>query len=469
MLSRGAVAGSAVLAAIGFTGSYTALEHLGLHHGFGWFSYAFPVGVDAGIGVLLALDLHLIRRRTPWPVLRLLAHLLTAATIAFNASSAAKGDVVGAAMHGVLPLLFVASVEAWRRLVVKAADLEAGRESAGVPLHRWLLAPAPSWRMYRRMRLYGISSYPQAVAMEKERTVYRTMLERKHGDWRKAPSEARLPLTMARYGLSVDEALALPAEAEEAERRRDEAEEDRRLEARKRADQRAADAEVSKLTSQATVEAARYAVEAQTGVAAVESRSARQAAEAAAEARNRGAVAEAQAFESEAAAEANKRAAEMEEAAAGTRARAAETDRAAAETELRAAETRRRAAEANQAAEVAEAEQAAAVAEAKQRAVEAERAAAETQAAVLETQARVAEAELRALEAEDTAKLTPTERAARKVARMILATGGTDPEAVKLQAIADALGVSTSIASKRRQEAAELLASGYRPTDLTRV
>jgi hypothetical protein len=449
-----AVVGGTVLAAIGFTGSYSALARLGFTHGFGWFAHVFPIGVDAGIVVLLALDLHLIRRQTPWPMLRLLAHLLTGCTVYFNASAAGRHDTVGAAMHAVLPLLFVASVEAGRRLVVKAADLEAGRESAGVPLHRWALAPWSSWLMYGRMRLWGIDSYAQAMGMEQQRIVYRAMLDRKHGDWRKAPSDARLPFAMARYGLTVDQALALPQDAEEAERLRAEQEQDRLLEAQKRADERAAAAEISKLQSRGSIEAARHETDARTGVAAVQARAAKQTAEASAAARARAAAEEAQAFESLDAAEANKRAAEADAAAAETRRRAAETDRAAAGMEREAAETRRRAAEAERATAVAEQETqtAKAAAEAaRQRAVE--------------TRARVAEMELRAVEAEDAARLTPRERAARRVARMILAAGGTDPEAVELQTIADALGVSTTTASERRREACELLNSGYRPTN----
>lgn len=74
-----------------------------------------------------------------------------------------------------------------------------------------------------------------------------------------------------------------------------------------------------------------------------------------------------------------------------------------------------------------------------------------------------AEIERRAVEIEDTAKLTPRERAVRKVARMILAAGG-DADQVLLSDIQRETQVSsTDTASKYRQEAAELLAGGYRP------
>ncbi|MDX6355496.1 MAG: hypothetical protein QOF98_2399, partial [Streptomyces sp.] len=82
------VAGAVVIAGIGFAGSYAAVRALALDKGFGWFANVFPIGVDAGIVVLLALDLLLTWLRIPFPLLRQTAWLLTAATIAFNGASA---------------------------------------------------------------------------------------------------------------------------------------------------------------------------------------------------------------------------------------------------------------------------------------------------------------------------------------------------------------------------------------------
>ncbi|MET9896940.1 DUF2637 domain-containing protein, partial [Streptomyces sp. NPDC006465] len=48
------VAGAVVIAGIGFAGSYTAVRELAIQKGFGNFSYVFPIGIDAGICVLLA-------------------------------------------------------------------------------------------------------------------------------------------------------------------------------------------------------------------------------------------------------------------------------------------------------------------------------------------------------------------------------------------------------------------------------
>lgn len=454
LLAVVALAGGAVLAGIGFTGSYSALTRLGFDHGFGWFAHVFPIGLDAGIVVLLALDLLLIRRDTPWPVLRLLAHTFTAATIVFNASSTGRpilSDPIGAGMHGVIPLMFIAAVEAGRRLVIRMTDIAAGREHSGVPLHRWLLAPFPSWKLYRRMRLWDIPSYPQAVRLERDRLVYRVMLDRKYGDASEAPSDALLPLTMAKYGLSVEEALALPQEAEEAERLRAEQAQTRAEDAETRAMQRAADREKARLRAAGGVEAVRHEVDATTGVAAAQTRGTLAQADAEADSQARAATATAAAEESAEAAAARRREAEDNKAAAEARKAAAETERRAVETENAAAETRRRTAESNRTAAIAERDTEAAAADAeslRQRTAEARKAA--------------AEAELRALETEDAAKLTPRERATRKVARLILAAGGA-PEAVELSEIEGVLGVSAATASARRADAAGLLASGYRP------
>ncbi|MCC3654736.1 DUF2637 domain-containing protein [Streptomyces sp. S07_1.15] len=449
-----AVVGGATLAAIGFTGSYAALRDLGEDKGLGRFAYVFPIGLDAGIVVLLALDLLLIRRRTPWPVLRLLAHTFTLATVWFNASSgdqSIREDPVGAGMHGVIPLMFIAAVEAGRRLIIRMTALEDGRERPGVPLHRWILAPIRTFAMWRRMRLWDVPTYAEAVAREQALTVYRVMLERKHGSARKAPADARLPLTMAPYGLTIDEALALPQEATEREQRRREAEADRIAAEEQRAQDRAAALERSRIRAAGSVTAARHEVEGETHQ--VQARAA-----AAAAAAERAARAEAEAEETAAAAAAKARAAADERRAADDRKAAAETAAAAAEIERAAAETRRLTANEDDRTAAAEAR----AEEARATAARSRKAAAEAEAAAAEIRHRAAEIELRAVELEDAARLSPRERTVRRLARQILAAGG-DPEALRLEEIAETYSVSMGTASAYRQEAGALLTDGYRP------
>ncbi|MGW1044056.1 DUF2637 domain-containing protein, partial [Streptomyces sp. NPDC002547] len=59
MLIAVVVSGAVIIAGIGFAGSYQAVRELAIRKGFGNFAYVFPIGIDAGICVLLALDLLL--------------------------------------------------------------------------------------------------------------------------------------------------------------------------------------------------------------------------------------------------------------------------------------------------------------------------------------------------------------------------------------------------------------------------
>ncbi|MFE0627656.1 DUF2637 domain-containing protein [Streptomyces sp. NPDC058864] len=204
------VTGAVVIAAIGFAGSYAAVRELALHKGFGWFANVFPIGIDAGIVVLLALDLLLTWLRIPFPLLRQTAWLLTAATIAFN-GAAAWPDPLGVGMHGIIPILFVVSVEAARHAIGRVADITADKHMESVRLARWLLAPFATFRLWRRMKLWELRSYDEVIRVEQERLVYRARLRARYGRaWRrKAPVEALMPLKLARYGVPMEQTAAL--------------------------------------------------------------------------------------------------------------------------------------------------------------------------------------------------------------------------------------------------------------------
>ena len=198
------VFGAVIIAGIGFAGSYAAVRELAIQKGFGNFSYVFPIGIDAGICVLLALDLLLTWIRIPFPLLRQTAWLLTAATIAFN-GAAAWPDPLGVGMHGVIPILFVVSVEAARHAIGRIADISADKHMEGVRLTRWLLSPLPTFLLWRRMKLWELRSYEQVIKLEQERLVYQARLRSRFGRaWRrKAPVESLMPLRLARYGVPL--------------------------------------------------------------------------------------------------------------------------------------------------------------------------------------------------------------------------------------------------------------------------
>ncbi|MFC7844399.1 DUF2637 domain-containing protein [Streptomyces sp. NPDC057382] len=221
-------AGAVVIAGIGFAGSYSAVRELALKKGFGDFSYWFPIGIDAGIVVLLALDLLLTWIRIPFPLLRQTAWLLTAATIAFN-GAAAWPDPLGVGMHAVIPVLFVVAVEAARHAIGRIADITADKHMEGVRVTRWLLSPLPTFKLWRRMKLWEVRSYERAVQLEQDRLIYQARLHARFGRaWRrKAPVEALMPLRLARYGVPLRDTapaglaaagITVPAELERLDR-----------------------------------------------------------------------------------------------------------------------------------------------------------------------------------------------------------------------------------------------------------
>ncbi|WP_189821273.1 DUF2637 domain-containing protein [Streptomyces finlayi] len=198
------VTGAVIIAGIGFAGSYAAVRELAVEKGFGDFSLVFPIGIDAGICVLLALDLLLTWMRIPFPLLRQTAWLLTAATIAFN-GAASWPDPLGVGMHAVIPVLFVVSVEAARHAVGRIADITADKHMEGVRLTRWLLSPVPTFRLWRRMKLWELRSYEQVIKLEQDRLIYQARLQARFGRaWkRKAPVESLMPLRLAKYGVPL--------------------------------------------------------------------------------------------------------------------------------------------------------------------------------------------------------------------------------------------------------------------------
>ncbi|MYR14795.1 DUF2637 domain-containing protein [Streptomyces sp. SID724] len=506
----GIVAFALVLAGIGLYLSFAhvaSFAHKELRFGSLDKGRLFAVGVDVGIMVMIAVDLLMAWLKRPITWIRYPVWLLTSATVVLNAASAAPPknrpwelvDYVAAFAHGVVPILFIMIVEVGRDAIDRI--VRPGREGRdAIPLIRWVLAPFATPRIYRRMRLWGVASYPEMVRREQDLLAYEQWLKRKYkGDLSKATDDERLPMKMAPYGYTVSEALAMPDQQEAAAEKRDDEAERRRMEATTRKQLAEKLAEAERLEADGQLETVRARVEGEKGMARAHSKAQISAAERAAElneaaletavqaeARARRAEAERQeAAAREATADADLRTAELERAAAEKRKEAAENDRVAA-AEAQAVETqgiaeaRRATAEADRAAaeiEAAAAETRRAAAETARKETEeierkeiaaagieaARKAAAETAKAAAETRLAAAEIERAAVEAEDIARLKPRERGLRKVARMILAVGG-DAERLPLADIQrEVLLNSAGTASEYRQEAAELLASGYRP------
>ncbi|MFE0197734.1 DUF2637 domain-containing protein [[Kitasatospora] papulosa] len=430
-----------VLAGIGL---YLSFEHVAvfafeeLRFGSLGKGQLFAVGVDVGIMVMIAVDLLMAWLKRPISWIRYPVWLLTAATVVLNAASGAPEgawkliDYVAAGAHGVVPVLFITVVELGRDAIDRVVRPDQA-ERDSIPWLRWVLAPVATARIFRRMRLWGVTSYPEMVRRDQDLIAYEQWLKRKYrGDLSEAADDELLPKTMAPYGYTVDEALALPGQQDEAARKRAEKTERERLDAETRSQIAEAEAEADRLRAKGQVELVQAEVDGQTGQARAHARAQVSAAERAAEleqqALDNAVVAEARAREAgaerleaenrQAAAAADLAKAELERTAAEQRRAAAEADKTAAaeagaieteriaqarktaaaadleaaELERQAAQKRKEAAEADRvAAAEAQAIETQAIAEARKAAAEANRVAAETETAAAETRRAAAE------------------------------------------------------------------------------
>ncbi|GAA4483735.1 hypothetical protein GCM10023191_005830 [Actinoallomurus oryzae] len=177
----------AALGLLGFVNSFARVA-AAAHASFGQLAFTVPVGIDVGIGVFSALDIVLARldMRLRW--LRLIPWSLTGATVYLNV--AGERSVFGIVAHATLPALWVAAVEVAAHVVRTRAGLAAGTHIDSIRLSRWLLAPSETVRLWRRMVLWEMRSYPAALVRERDRLLALTDLKDTYGPiaWRwKAP------------------------------------------------------------------------------------------------------------------------------------------------------------------------------------------------------------------------------------------------------------------------------------------
>ncbi len=169
--------------AMGFVSSFTTLYDAARAHA--WtFPWLLPLAVDSGILAYVVLD-HLavtLGARSRW--LHLAAWALAAFTVWANAVVSPADGTVWRVIHAAMPALWVLGVEAlrytWRRL----HEVPAGSDA--IPRGRWLAAPWPTLRLWRRMRLSNITSYPYAVALSEASALARALVSADPG-WQEAP------------------------------------------------------------------------------------------------------------------------------------------------------------------------------------------------------------------------------------------------------------------------------------------
>lgn len=198
------------VAAIGFSVSFQTIAHAAKAHHLPGYPVLYPLGLDAGILALIVESRHLIRLRKSDAVPRFLAWLLTGVTVYANVHGSPPHDWVGRGLHAVMPCLWVVGLELTRRRMI-ASEVERRDK---IPLARWMLAPLSTFRLWRWMVLWQITSYSLALEREQVRRRAIAALKAEHGGkWRSLADSS--VVWQLRHGIDVEGAAAAAIRAAE--------------------------------------------------------------------------------------------------------------------------------------------------------------------------------------------------------------------------------------------------------------
>ncbi|MEU8524859.1 DUF2637 domain-containing protein [Streptomyces sp. NPDC048629] len=190
----GALAAAGV-GALGLISSFDAVSAAALRWGFGE-PWMLPVGIDVAIPVFTVANLLLIRMDMALAWVRFVPWVLTLVTCGLNV--AAGQGMWAKVAHGTMPLLWVVFSEIGAHIYAVRIGAATGRRMDKIRASRWLLAFPSTFSLWRRMTLWEITSYADALAREKERQLARAELRETYGwRWRsKTPRRERVLLRL---------------------------------------------------------------------------------------------------------------------------------------------------------------------------------------------------------------------------------------------------------------------------------
>ncbi|MEU3464771.1 DUF2637 domain-containing protein [Streptomyces sp. NPDC006733] len=211
------VLAAATVSTLGLLSSYTALETKAATWGWDW-PWLLPVGIDVAIPAFTGANLILIRMGMELRWIRWVPRALTAVTVYLNwQASTTAGGRLG---HAALTLLWVIFSEIASHVYGTRIGAVTGKvRMESVRRSRWLLAPIATARLRRRMILWEINSYDEALTRLQEQTYLRAQLREKYGRrWRsKAPLEHRMALKLGEAPAALADTLT-PEDALTVER-----------------------------------------------------------------------------------------------------------------------------------------------------------------------------------------------------------------------------------------------------------
>ncbi|MFJ7158466.1 DUF2637 domain-containing protein [Streptomyces sp. NPDC101118] len=212
LAGTGALAAAGV-GALGLISSFDAVSAAAGRWGFGE-PWMLPVGIDTAIPVFTVANLLLIRMDMALVWVRFVPWVLTLITCGLNI--AAGHGLWAKVAHGTMPLLWVVFSEIGAHIYAVRIGAVTGRRMDKIRASRWLLAFPSTFSLWRRMTLWEITSYADALAREKERQLARAELREAYG-WRWRSKTPRRERVLLRLGeLAPEEAPdPTPESAEE--------------------------------------------------------------------------------------------------------------------------------------------------------------------------------------------------------------------------------------------------------------
>ncbi|MEV6194785.1 DUF2637 domain-containing protein [Streptomyces sp. NPDC051920] len=209
----GALAAAGV-GALGLIASFDAVSTAAARWGFGE-PWVLPVGIDVAIPVFTVANLLLIRMDMALAWVRFVPWALTLVTCGLNV--AAGHSLWAKVAHGTMPLLWVVFSEIGAHVYAVRIGAATGRRMEKVRFSRWMLAPLSTFALWRRMTLWEITSYSEALTRERERQLARARLREQHGRrWRsKTPRPERVLLKLGELAPASEDVPPLPQQTDE--------------------------------------------------------------------------------------------------------------------------------------------------------------------------------------------------------------------------------------------------------------
>ncbi|MFC9844893.1 DUF2637 domain-containing protein [Streptomyces sp. NPDC060223] len=199
---------------MGLIASFDTVSAAGARWGFAT-PEMLPIGIDAAIPAFTLVNLLLIRMDMPLSWVRFVPWFLTGVTCWLNV---AAGQSLSAKLaHGTMPLLWVVLSEVAAHVYASRIGAVTGRRMEKIRRSRWLLAPLSTFALWRRMTLWEVTSYADALGRERERQLARAELRERHGRrWRsKTPRPERVLLKLGELTPQSDGTTPVPPRAAE--------------------------------------------------------------------------------------------------------------------------------------------------------------------------------------------------------------------------------------------------------------